>query len=130
MKNVIIISVVMLIIMITGCSKDKKEDIDYRENNPAFAKLTVQENVIDVFSPEKKQQSLILDEAYYFEKAKNVTLTFSSFKSEGVDCGSLSTAEIKLVIDGTNYSFRAKDKLVLKLDNNKYVLDRIIKCDK
>lgn len=121
---------IAVIVLISSCSKESKHEADFRENNPAYAKLTVEGNFIDVFSDEHKHQSLILDRPYFFEKSKNTLIEFSAFKSEGVRCENIPTNEIKFSLDGFSYSFRAKDKLSLKLVDNKYVLDRIIKCDK
>lgn len=128
MKQIVLLSVI--IITLFSCNKEEKQEIDFRENNPAYAKLTVEGSFIDVFSPEWKDQSLILDNGFYYEKAKNQYLHFSSYKTGGRLCGN-SGSDTKFTLDGVSYTIKVSEQLKLKLgSDNKYKVDTLLKCDK
>ncbi|MGJ1369404.1 hypothetical protein ACR78T_22690 [Sphingobacterium spiritivorum] len=113
-----------------ACSKESKQETDFRENNPAFAKLSVEGGLIDVVSTEHQNQSLILNEPYYFEKGKNQYLHFSSYKTGGRLCGN-SGSDTKFTLDGVSYTIKVSEQLKLKLgSDNKYKVDTLLKCDK
>ncbi|MGJ1499662.1 hypothetical protein ACR79R_20285 [Sphingobacterium spiritivorum] len=119
-----------VILLISSCTKESKQEADFRENNPSYAKLTVEGGLIDVVSTEWKNQSLILNNAFYYEKAKNQYLHFSSFKTGGVLCGNYGS-DTKFTLDGVSYTIKVSEQLKLKLgSDNKYKVDTLLKCDK